>query len=184
MPLNPFVKTGPQNLSKEDTTVKRGIPPVPEDYAGYNLPYRGIETHGVEPNAEPQRTPGYEEGRPTVYEAVPQDQEPVPVRIVQEESDEQPKFSTARTHVVAGRQPMQLLGRDEDRYRLLIANRSVDKHVYIGAKSEYVAGNGYQLDAGTDVELGRAASHEVWVVCVGTTETTDDVDLHLLWESV
>lgn len=71
--------TGTQPLEKN------AVVPVPESYAGDNIPYRGMEQHGVtahEHFTEP--TEHYARGAATldVYHDVKPEVEPIPVRVV------------------------------------------------------------------------------------------------------
>lgn len=152
---NPFFK-GQLNTSRTRVERPRPVMPVPEQYAGDNNPYRGIEAHGVEANARPAIDPDtsaidIENARPVPYEPFEKEETPVPVRIIRGEGDtgrEYRQFWTDRRSVTDGVSP--LLGRDDNRVTATITNTDAAKTVYIASNFADLAQRGYPLSPGKD----------------------------------
>lgn len=85
---NPLIRLGAPNQSKEATAVDAPPPhvePVPERVRGVNHAYRGMEDHGVPSTLEyrdPEEYDAYDRGVAVDYEPVEEQQEPIPVYIV------------------------------------------------------------------------------------------------------
>ena len=136
--------------------------PDMEEYAGLNIPYRGTEMHGVDPRFT--TLPPDEETEGGVAYVVPPDEEkpdpdPVPVRIVQESSDEYDDWHTDQMMVSA--KAIQIVGRDRRRSSLTIKNLSTTNTLYVG--KEQAATNyamGFPIDPGS--ELSLSSTEAVW----------------------
>lgn len=65
----------------------QALTPIPESYEGDNIPYRGMENHGVKANEHfTEPVEGYQRGAATldVYHDYEPEPEPIPVRVVGE----------------------------------------------------------------------------------------------------
>lgn len=83
----PRIFNRPMSTSKTDVDRPIAIEPVPERVQGPVFPYRGMETHGVAPNADwrdPEQYDGYERGVEVDTEPVEPEPDPIPVYIVQQ----------------------------------------------------------------------------------------------------
>lgn len=107
------------------------------------LPYRGIETHGVDITDAPDIDADEADYGTTV--AVPieppeSEPEPVPVRIVQSGRRERRTFRSVVAYANGtnrSNQGSQLLGRDDSRTKATIRNKSVDAELWISHAPEY-----------------------------------------------
>lgn len=113
------------------------IAPVPEDYAGDNVPYRGVVDHGapVDDNFRDPETdmPVRPDGRLVdVYEHEETHHEPIPVYIVNRSSRERRTFRSV-TAYAGGTNfgARQILGQDETRTRATIRNNSLGVDLWI-----------------------------------------------------
>jgi hypothetical protein len=146
---NPLIRSIPLNTSKEPQ--RQGIEPVPEEYEGDNNPYRGIETHGVEPTVEPREVPGHGQGRMVTYEAPEPEPEPIPVVIRQMGGRELRRSRVYRAYATASA-PAQIVGRDDNRSKVKIKNLGASD-VYIGDSSTTAnAMHSWPLAQGEDYE--------------------------------
>lgn len=118
-----FAKYKPEeDVTRMGDAQIEAIAPVPENYVGDNIPYRGTVNHGVpvdepfidtdelmeEENPEPEYAPPVEE------------QEPVPVRIVQE-TDRERRYWRGNGYTV-GTTPICVLSRNDRRRQAEIRN--------------------------------------------------------------
>jgi len=144
-PLLRFV-AGPMNLSQgrnvddPDSARPTGqVEPIPERYAGPVFPYRGQESHGVEPNAKNIGRPDEwedERGVQVYDDPIETGPDPVPVRIVQDNDQlevRRTRFSRAYAGL-AGDNQKQIVGADwQDRRRTMVRVKNLDSAtVYIG----------------------------------------------------
>lgn len=149
----------PANLSRRNQTDR--VQPTPERYAGENNPYRGVQEHGVEPTEESMQPPAHAEGRPVVYEEPPEEQEPVPVRIVGEFGREIRLGQTDSVTLLKG-QKRQLLGKDDKRISALVRNMDEAETVYIGFTNNISSfAGGYPLEPNAEMPL--VVQGEVWM---------------------
>ena len=126
----------PLRTSKEAPD-RTPITPVPESYAGHNFPYRGIETHGVEPTEQPLEPADWEPGRPVHYEQPEPEPQPVPVRIVSEAGREIRRFRTfGMVTGVQGGEPRAIVGRDEERSSVTVKHVATDVVVWVSHAPE------------------------------------------------
>lgn len=175
---NPMIAHGEMNQSKEPYEETKGAnEPAAEVYAGENFPYRGIETHGVKPTADPTNMPDWRsDGRLVPVLTVPPNVEiePVPVRIVNEGSREIKRWRNS-TYLVPDT-AVQIVGRDRTRTRVLIRNVSTADPIFIGTDSSLTPTFGYVLDFGATLEL--FSTEEIWAIA----NPTDSVSLNILVE--
>ncbi len=147
------------------------IKPIPETYAGQNFPYRGTETHGVDPIYDVEPPPEqWEGGMVPVSVAEPEEpQKVIPVRIVEESSEEYDDWATGQADI--GVNPTQIVGRNPRRSSLKIRNLSATVVVYVG--KDMGGANffsGWPIDPGDSLDLnsteavfGRAVTGTVIV---------------------
>jgi hypothetical protein len=150
---NPLLNAHPQNTSQTEQTDSVPTPDLPilERYEGDNIPYRGTEQHGVEWDQGDQRqAPGYEGREAIVYEAPPKETDPIPVRIVEEESARELRRMRTVVQYAGGSDSgtnKLLLGRDESRSFVKIKNPNAEV-VYLTngrMNQEMAILNGYPL---------------------------------------
>ena len=154
------------------------VEPQKERVAGTVFPYRGVENHGVAPNQEP---PAYiddqwpEDTEAPHYEPGPTDYDPLPVKIVQESSNERMMFRTNQMPVKAN-EPTPILSRQDARRNVTIRLPSLSNSIWIGPDENVNRVTGYQLEA--DRELTLRTTEEVWAIGDGTNSSTALV----IWE--
>lgn len=155
---NPFVKRQP-NTSTTDVDRPVSITPVPEKVRGPNFPYRGYETHGVEPNDHAHNPEDYgwmEEKRGVVvqYETDAEPPDPIPVYVVQQGGRELRRFRVGRVTTDANNgQVKSMLGRDPLRRSVTIRNTSTDP-VYIGHDQQSASPmHGYPLNQNDTLKI-------------------------------
>lgn len=171
MPRNPL--TAVQVTSKPPPERPEAIPPVPEVYQGVNQPYRGTQEHGVTPNAEPHPTQAdwdTREGR--TYLKPEEEQEPVPVRIVQQHGAEFRRYRVHRMSVDNTR-GVQLVGRNMARNSILVQNRDdVDSVFFYHDPIDPVSGPaiGFEIGPGEDHRID--SQDAVYIVGEGATLST------------
>ncbi len=133
---NPFARR-PVNTSQSAPTERKGMDPVPEAYAGFNLPYRGVQMHGVEPTADPVATPGYPDKDVVVYEDEVPEPEPVPVRVVNREARFRRTWKAdSKLYAYNAGQAFQLLPREENRVKAVVTNFNTTYEALIGASEQ------------------------------------------------
>lgn len=121
-----------QLLSQANPAPNREIP-EPEHVAGeeYNQPYRGMEDHGVTPPYKATAVPNYDDEREGYLPTPPEkEEEPIPVRVVQEFSKELKKFRVYTTTVATGT-AVNLCGRNEARSAIHIKNMAASGFIWI-----------------------------------------------------
>jgi len=152
--------------------------PEPEKVAGTVFPYRGVENHGVAPNQAP---PAYiddqwpEDTEAPHYVPGPTEDDPLPVRIVQESGNERMMWRVNQMPVAADT-PTPILGRQDSRRNVTIRLPSLSNGVWIGPDENVNRVTGYQLEAGTEFTL--RTTEEVWAIGDGTNQST----VAVLWE--
>lgn len=153
------------------------VPPVPEHYAGVNFPYRGVETHGVEPPKGahydtrefqlPEEQPDHAE------DALPEP-DPVLVRVVNQHARERRMWRTVRHQ--ATQYASRAVGRNDARTRMRLRNLDTVNSVYIGADMQTSAATGYKVSAGAEIPF--ESTEDVWV-CTGDTSI---VEIAIMYE--
>lgn len=165
--MNPLLK-GPLGLNKSqgrkfsddpDSARPTGqVDPIPETVAGEVFAYRGMEQHGVKANAKQIGRPEEWENERgvTVYdEPDKEDVAPIPVRVIQDEDNEQvrrTRVSRAYAGVTnTGANIQQIIGADfQDRRRIRVKVKNLDAAtVYIGTtENDCTAISGWPLASG------------------------------------
>jgi hypothetical protein len=188
MAVSPFISGSYRQLPGQQTSIDRPdrVQPVPEHVKGPEFPYRGTETHGVDPNNDPGEyyegdswddTDDTERPLPPIPEV-----DPIPVRIVQHESRERTEFRVQRFSVTD--QIQNLLGRHEMRKNLRIRVHAFKTDgtantdpVYIGADNGLKSYTGFEIAAGT-TERDFSSTEDYWAIAnAGTT-----VEISLYYE--
>lgn len=154
----------PMNTSRRTDTDREPLAPVPEEYEGFNNPYRGTEPHGVEPTVEPSPVPGHASGRIVEYDEPLPEPEPVPVVVVNTGARElrRNRFYQPRANVGAA---SQLVGRDEQRITVKLKNMGASTVYISDDQSTANANHGWPLDqnevyeSDTQDELWALSSH-------------------------
>lgn len=141
---NPFVNP----LQKVTSTKpqERPIEPLPESYAGFNHPYRGVENHGVDSEYEID-PPTYHGDNDEDYEPADKVIPPIPVKVVTESVTEWRKITTL-AGTVYNTKAIQLVGRDIKRKRLtvsVLATSGANAIVRIGNTADSIELNGYAI---------------------------------------
>jgi hypothetical protein len=123
-------------------------PPV----QGVVFPYRGTETHGVQPAHKP---PEYDDDEWTEddeskhYDQPETEVEPIPVRIVQEFANPRKEIRTRQMPV--SQTPVEIVNRNEARSRVWVKNIDQTNAVYIGNDGNVTTVSGYKLVAGAEL---------------------------------
>jgi hypothetical protein len=144
--------------------------PAPSETTPYTVfPYRGIQTHGVDPSAVPETRDEDIAGGKVVssYNAEPSDDPaPVPVRIVETAAREFSRWRAYQTLATAN--PSIIVNRQEGRSALTIKNLDAGEDVYIGPDSGVSVLSGFRIDSGGEYSLSGEA--EVWAVRGGAAD--------------
>lgn len=165
---------GMASRAHQDGTVE----PVPDKVAGTVFPYRGTEQHGVAANQAP---PAYvddqwpEDTEEPHYVPGPTEEDPLPVKIVQESSSERMMFRTNQMPVKAN-EPTPIMSRQDSRRNVTVRLPSLSNSIWIGPDENVNRVTGYQLEADREVTL--RTTEEIWAIGDGTNTSTALV----LWE--
>jgi hypothetical protein len=132
------------------------VRPVMDRVAGVNFPYRGSETHGVDPTDSVDIDPEEADYGTTV--AVPlepetEDIEPVPVRIVSASSKELRTFRVIREYCRGNEPARRIIGQDENRTTVRIKNLHASDLLYISDMGFNDVGMGYPIAGGQELEV-------------------------------
>jgi hypothetical protein len=123
------------------------VTPVPDPPIEHN-PYRGTETHGVEPRYDPVEIPGYDGRAVPVQHEIKEAPEidPIPVKIVKGYTREIIMWRPSQTSI-GQRSGMaeRVVGRNEKRARLILKNAGPN-NVFIGPSDGGLIIAGYRLD--------------------------------------
>lgn len=151
---NPFIRLNAPVTSKEPQDRPEPIPPTPEQYAGENNPYRGIQDHGV-PATNIPNPPGTMADTKAGVNYLPPERvmDPVPVEIVNQFGKE---FRRHRVHraSVNNERGLQFIGRNDARTSILIRNVDAANSVWLyHAPIDPVNGPnvGFELAFGQDI---------------------------------
>ena len=162
---NPLLRM-PYRPSKTNTDRPHEIAPEVEHVSGDNNPYRGLEPHGVEPNAKPHdpNTYGVDPNNPNQghivnLEEPPVIPEPVPVRVVNTYKEELRRLGTDRFNLDftaatnPAARPAELCGRSTDRATVRIRNCDAANIVLVAGTREDIAMKGFPIYPGQEVSL-------------------------------
>lgn len=183
---SPFLRAQ-QAISKK-VNRPEPITPVAESYAGDNVPYRGVNDHGVtvaddwrDPHDDMSVRP---DGRLVdVYEHDQPEPEPIPVYLVTDDAREDPVFRTQRFTLLAGSVPMRVLGKDNRRTRVRITNFKAGIRLLVCSSQSDILINGYPLIGTDSLEITRAAGDEIWIAPDLGTDVATDIPVGVVWET-
>jgi hypothetical protein len=153
-----------EDVSATPEAIPQYVVPAPERYGGVNFPYRGQQTHGVEPTETAVGSPDDYEGGTVEVSYPKEDTEvpPVPVRIV--ETDTRHEYTQWRAiQAFAGSAVSMVVSRQEGRDRVTLKNISTDTDVWVGPDSNVSKMSGFRVEkGGGSVSLQSEA--EVWAI--------------------
>jgi len=159
-----------EDVSATPEPIPQYIEPAPDRYGGVNFPYRGQQTHGVEPTETAPGSPeDYEGGTVEVaYPAPDTEVPPVPVRIV--ETDTAHEYTQWRAiQAFANPAPTMVVGRKEGRDRVTIKNLG-DGDAWIGPDSNVSTMSGFLIEGGAERgSVSLQSEAEVWAVSGDST---------------
>lgn len=164
---NPLVGFVSNRSRRQDAERPTPIAPLPEHYAGDNLPYRGTEQHGVSV-AEDWRDPAEDGPLPPdgrlvdVYEPEEKGHDPIPVYIVNSSASERRAFRVVTAYAGGSNfgKARQIIGRDERRTKATIRCPEWGSPIYLsdtpeGATDKFgfplLAGQTYVTESQDDV---------------------------------
>ena len=136
------------------------------------IPYRGIETHGVKPDAVPDVDPDeadYGATRAVPIEPEDKEPDPIPVKIVSGDSAKEiNKWSTYR-EVATGnsRVARRVVGYDENRSGGQLKNMHAADTLYVFPDNFTDIGYGWPIAAGATFDLSDT---EVWALAGGAND--------------
>ena len=136
--------------------------PILEHVAGVNFPYRGQETHGVDPTDDASN-PDPEEANYGVTVAVPiepeiQEPEPVSVKIVSSGAKELRAFRIIREYCRATESSRRIIGQDETRTTARIKNLHASDLLYISDMAFNDVAMAYPIAGGAELEVSAETS--------------------------
>lgn len=151
---NPFIeRIGQANTSRSEMVDREPLKPVMEQYEGTNLPYRGVQYHGVEPTERPQQPEGYADAVEVDYLDAEKVLEAVPVRVVNR-TGRYFRMARADSVTLTANTAVSVAGREDTRISLKIVNTHATQTVWVGFAQNMVTWNGsFPLAAGKDVTL-------------------------------
>lgn len=144
------------------------LKPIPERYAGVNIPYRGTETHGVDPLFVVEPHPDEVEGG-MVPIIMPSDEPPRPVqdvRIVKEGPKEIIEWRAYQG--TCGGSANILVGRMDSRISFRLKNLSADKRLIVGGDNNLSRFMGWPV--APDAEFTVDADTEVYGISEDGTD--------------
>lgn len=168
---------GMQNSPERDDRVT----PVAEHVEGVVNPYRGMETHGVDPTKGVDAQQDYElqdytdENGDIIYAPEEEEPEPVAVRIVQGHSGKE-RLDWRALRVVATEIGQQLVGRHDRRRSITVHVDTGSQSVYLGPDSGVSTYTGYKLLAGESLVL--RTTENIWAI----TAPTEQSNISVAWE--
>lgn len=150
------------------------VTPEPDRPEGVVFPYRGIENHGVKPDYAPQPyvdDEWPEDSEEPHYEPGPTEDDPIPVRVVNQFVKEFQDFRTFTAYVpmITGQALNQngvIVGRldpSQNQRRVIhIQNQDATKSLFIGSDNTVSAGNGYRIGPNSELAFPITSESEVW----------------------
>jgi hypothetical protein len=167
--------------SEESQTdhMPQGDVPLRERPSGAVFPYRGQEPHGVDPGTPYVRGEDETDYDPDDFHGEVYAPEPIPVRVVTEDSHEIRAFRVYQTAVgsiatnTAANVPTIIAGQNERREVVRVKNLDAAKTVYLGHDQTLTPATGWPLLFGQELELkgetavyGCSADGSVVIVAV------------------
>lgn len=151
---NPLTRVGTPVQSKNVPDRPEPVAPIPESVKGDNNPYRGLEDHGVPSNNHPSPPGAWADNHEGfTYVKAPLEQDPIPVRIVNEHGNEYREFRIHRMSI-DNTHGVMFVGRNDARTSIEIQNRDAVNSVFIQARpTDPVNGPIYGF------ELAKGESH-------------------------
>jgi hypothetical protein len=144
---NPLLSSQPLNTSK----TRRNTGEVELGAPTEVFPYRGTESHGVEPTARPRAVPGHEEARDVPLDPPEDEPEPIPVVIRSSPGRQRRYCRTFRDYATVGN-ARQLVGNDDNRITVKVKNMGLQP-IYVGNSAETAnAMHGWELVVGETFE--------------------------------
>lgn len=149
--------------------VKERTSPVIEEHTGDVFPYRGTETHGVDPVVPSAAVPGHDGSVAVPTKPAPPEHEPVPVRIVQNDTDEIRDWAPRSIPILPG-QKIRLVGRNKRRSKITIYNFSEWHNdffdpgnyiLWVGRDANVSQFAGVPLPANGNISI--STTEEVWI---------------------
>src|SRR4051794_34322747 len=156
------------------------VQPVAERMQGVNFPYRGNETHGVDPTNTPGIDPEEADYGTTVSVALEPDtdeQEPIPVKVVSEGLNELRTFRVVREYCRTGESSRRIIGQDETRSKVRIKNLHASDLLYISDLAFNDIGMAYPIAGGAELELTAETS------VYARAGSTNDIPIAMLVET-
>ena len=165
----PSVIPGATNLMMNQGNNPKGhevpIPPTEEQVVGHVNAYRGMETHGVEPNADFDDT-DVDENTLRTYHDLPVESTPIPVRIVSVGGRELRMWNVRREYAnPAAIGASRILPQDEARSKAKLKNIGT-AIIYISPDPINNTALGYPIAVGAEYEFNQEG--DMWAI-------TDDV---------
>jgi hypothetical protein len=153
------------DVSAAPERIPEYVVPAPDRYGGVNFPYRGQQTHGVEPTDTAVGSPDDWEGGAVeiAYETPENEVVPVPVRIVSGAATEYRHFQTYQATVTD--QPLMVVGQKLGRTTatVTVVGGAI---VYLGPSSSVRDNNGFPIGlANLDPKFVTLGEAPVWAVC-------------------
>lgn len=185
-----------RSVSKRAPKRQIPMPPVLEDYEGDNNPYRGIESHGVEPTAKPTDVEADWDStgeRLVHYEIDPPEADPIAVRVVTGDGPEQRRvFRTQKVILPLDGTPVRVVGLMPGRKSVQIRamTNTANAPAYIGPDVMSVSNGGMNAWIMQNNEiLNLTVEGEIWAAAAVTGSALDlanfattDVRLNVLIE--
>lgn len=165
------------------------VTPATEHIEGVVFPYRGIENHGVQSPTPPPYVDDEwpQDDEAEHYEEGATEDDPIPVRIVNQFRKEFQDFRsfTAYVPAITGQALNQnglIVGRIDpsqgQRRVIHIQNQSSSKALFIGSDNGVSAGNGYRIPANAELSFPITSESEIW----GTSEDGTQIPVGVLVE--
>lgn len=146
-------------VTPEGEVLAEPTPPQREG-RGPNIPYRGTNVHGGPDQVGEVTDNVYGNYVDVEYEAEPEPDHVVTVRIASNDSEITTNFRSGQTF--AGVAPQMLFNRMRNRTELKIKNIGTDR-VWIGHDESLNAMNGYPLDANAEITI--SSTEDIWALC-------------------
>jgi hypothetical protein len=156
---------------RRTTPTKEKIEPVPEKHKGQNHPYRGAVDHGVPDEGPAVRKPLSDTVTVPVMVDEPEEQHPIPVRIVEKRSGERRDHRAGTTTVNNVRST--IVNQNDRRSSVTIINESDAVAIRIGDETVSLF-SGYRVGPGKEV-LNLKTHNAVWAV------SEDGTDVAVSW---